>query len=147
MQTTTLSIRDSNMVGQSWTWPFTLQKAADGGLTLTAQRVFNEPDEEDEPLDLGPASGLQGGEELHASLMGMLEQAGIDLGPDEIKELAAKIGSLDRAAARAFLESEAGDEHDEIGPGGAAIRGGRLSKADELELYRRMDGVVARARG
>ncbi len=146
------SFSNSNMAGHEWLWTFTLQRAPDGTFTLSAKQKLIRRDRGDEPFDIDPVTAITSGSEVYEQLCEMLSDPFVDDDPTALDgdEIAAAIATIDVALAEEFLVAKgAADEEDEdeILPTGAIIHNGRLSKAEEMALYKKMDSVVAVIRG
>lgn len=146
------SFGNRNMAGHEWLWTFTLQHVPDGTFTLTAEQKVMRRDRGDEPFDIDPVTHVSSGAEVYEQLCEMLSDPFVDDDPTglEGEEIAAAIATIDPTLAEEFLVAKAAaDDEDEyeILPRGAVIHNGRLSKAGEMALYKKMDSVVAVIRG
>ncbi len=95
-------------------------------------------------LEIEPVVGLLAGADINEALCSMVSDEFLNDDPTSLdnEQIGAEIAKVEKAIADQYLFAERAieeDEEDVILPSGLAVRDRRLSKAEEMELYRRLD--------
>ncbi len=101
MKHTILQFHESNMAGQSWAWIFKLE-AKNGTFVLSAEQKFDRNDEDDDPLEINPRTGLRGGADVYEALQEMLEEIFEDLKHFDLDAISVEITKFDAKTADQF---------------------------------------------
>lgn len=99
---TIMSIHDSNMAGNDWTWNFRLIRLPNGSNSLSAIQFDNTGEEEEEPWQLDSDNEISNGRELFHSLHDMANEGCIQLWPDMLEQVAAQLKGIDPKLGEEF---------------------------------------------